>query len=457
MPAMTYRNERGETVRAIQVSPHEKVADLRAFCPGLRYYPDAGLVYPNDSDEPVALHPDRPFFHVGLQGGRVGYLNDWITKSQGGPWEILRDATFRLIWRPIPGTEEHADHKGPVAPTTDLLGGSMSGEFPAYNLEDALASEARSIAQLILNLQYLSGNVGGGFFGGGAANEWTRSDWPIATTVEYQSELGGFAMRYVRLEDIYMVKTGAVDWREEQVHDRVTDLLLERKYNPPAGSKVDASYSVKFGAVRTREEATKVGLENEITLRLGGINSPAGAVNNATISAEASKRYGETHTFEETISDTITIEGPADLILKGERSRSQVSQVVKAVPEFEYKIIVGMREGGDGKHYFREAEFESKAQFNAWIQGRASDDVGVVYQYTALVTKDQLRTWQTAPTARAHRQPDAVVSTHHVPLVFSTSFDDQVSQGVEFYDAQTGERVNPFDYSPGRGAPVVNG
>ena len=322
-------------------------------------------------------------------------------------------------------------------------------EFPAYNLEDALASEARSIAQLVLNLQYTSGNLAGGFFGGGAANDWSRSDWPIATTVEYQSDLGGFRVRYVRLEDIYMLSTGEVEWAEEQIHDRVTDLMLERKYNPPAGSSVVADYSVKFGSIRTRENAASVGLENEIKLRLGGINTPAGAENVAKVQASVQRKYGETHTFEETISDSITIQGPADLILRGERSRSDASQVVKATPEFEYRIIMGMREGGDGHHYYREVEFESKAQFNAWVQGRASNDVGVVYQFTALVSKDQLRTWETAPTAREHRQPDAVVTTHRVPLVYSTAFDEKVSQGVEFYDAQTGKRVNPFDYSPG--------
>ena len=331
----------------------------------------------------------------------------------------------------------------------------MSSEFPAYNLEDALASEARNIAQLMLNLQYLSGNVAHSFFGGGAAGEWNNSDWPIATTVQYEADLGNFNLRYVRLEDIYMVKTGEIDWQEEQVHDRVTDLLLERKYNPPAGSKVDASYSVKFGSIRTREDATKLGLENEIGLRLGGINTPAGATNNTTVTAEATRKYGETHTFEETISDTVVIEGPADLILRGERSRSQASQIVKAVPEFEYKIIMGMRQGGDGHHYFMETEFASKAQFNAYIQGRASNDVGVVYQYTAEVTRDRLQTFPTAPTAREHRQPDAVIQTHHVPLVFTTAFDDQVSQGVIFYDAQTGQRVNPFDYSPAASSGAV--
>lgn len=324
----------------------------------------------------------------------------------------------------------------------------MAGEFPAYNLQDALASEARSIAQLMLNLQYTSGNVAHGFFGGGAANEWSSSEWPIATTVEYFSDLGGYNLRYVRLEDIYMVKTGEVEWQEEQVHDRVTDLLLERPYNPPAGATVVADYSVKFGSIRTRENAASLGLENEIGVRLGGINTPAGATNTATVKASVEQKYGETHTFEETISDSITIAGPADLILRGERSRSQVSQVVKATPEFEYKIIMGMRQGGDDHHYWMETKFDSKAQFNAYIQGRASDDVGVVYQYTARVTRDKLNSFVTAPTAREHRQPDAVVQTHHVPLVFSTSFDDQISQGVTFYDTQTGEKINPFDYSP---------
>ena len=301
----------------------------------------------------------------------------------------------------------------------------------------------------MLNLQYTSGNVGHGFFGGGAAGEWTNSDWPVPTTVQYEQDLGNFNLRYVRLEDIYMVRTGEVEWQEEQVHDRVTDLVLERKYNPPAGATVDASYSVKFGSIRTREDATKLGLENEIGVRLGGINTPAGATNNTTVTAEATRKYGETHTFEETISDTIAIAGPADLVLRGERSRSQVSQVVKATPEFEYKIIMGMRQGGPDHYYWMETQFASKAQFNAFIQGRASNDVGVVYQYTQRVTRDQLNSFQTAPTARQHRQPDAVVPTHHVPLVFSTAFDDQVSQGVTFYDAATGKRVNPFDYAPG--------
>lgn len=327
-------------------------------------------------------------------------------------------------------------------------------QFPAYNLEDALASEARSIAQLMLNLAYMAQgdmpfSLRPPFFGGGASRPWSNSDWPTPNEVHYEDDLGNFNLRYVHLKDIYMVKTGSIDWQEEQVHDRIVDRLLERKYNPPAGSKVTADYSVKFGAIRTREHAASLGLENEIGLRLGGINTPAGATNNTTVKAAVEDKYGQTSTFEETIADSITIEGPADLILRGERSRAQVSQVVKAVPDFEYRIVMGLRSGGPAHYYWQEAEFSSKAEFNAFIQGRASNDIGRVYQYTTRVSRSELREWALAPLARQLRQPDAVVSPHHVPLVYTTAFDDQIQQGVQWYDAATGERVDPFDYKPG--------
>lgn len=319
-----------------------------------------------------------------------------------------------------------------------------TGEFPAYNLEDALASEARSALQLWLNLEYLSGVS---HFGGGATHDWVDSDWPIPTTVQYWDGKG-HGTRYVRLEEIYNVRTGKPDWESEEVHDRVVDVAYERRYNVPAGVTQEVEYDFTLGSIRTREHATSAGLENEIGLRLGGISHPAGATNNTTVKLAVEDKYGQTNTFEQRFADKTTITGPANLILRGERARSQVSQVVKSIPEFEYKVILGMREGGDGHEYYREVSFPSKGQFNAFIQGRASNDVGVVYQYTALVTRDKLRTWEMAPVARQHRQPEAVITPHHFPLIFTAPFDDQIEQGIAFYDAVTGEKVNPFDYHP---------
>ena len=322
----------------------------------------------------------------------------------------------------------------------------MTNEYPAYNLEDALASEARSAMQLWLNLEYTSGVS---HFGGGTSKEWVKSDWPFPTTVQYWDG-EGHGTRYVRFESIYNVRTGAPEWETEEVHDRVIDIAYERKYNVPSGVSQEVSYDFTMTEVKTREQATSLGLENELKLRLGGISHPAGVENVAKVKASVEQKYGTTQTFAQRFADKTTIQGPANLILRGERARSQVSQVVKSVPEFEYKIIMGMREGGDGKEYYREVEFGSKAEFNAFIQGRAPNTVGVVYEHTALVTKDQLRTWEMAPVARKNRQPDATITNHHHPLVFNTAFDDQIEQGVIFYDADTGKRVNPFDYQPGK-------
>lgn len=331
----------------------------------------------------------------------------------------------------------------------------MSGEFPAYNLVDALASEARNAMQLFKNLEYTSGN---GILGGGSAPAWARNEWPTADHVYYEAD--GYPVFYARLQGIYMARTGDVEWLEEEVHDRVVDVAYERVYNVPAGVRQEVEYDFTLGAVRTRESATSVGLENEIGVRLGGINTPAGATNNSTVKLAVEKKYGETHTFEQRFADKTIIEGPADLILRGERSRAQVSQVVKAVPEFEYKLILGMIEGGIGygqdHRYYREVAFDSKAQFNAFIQGRASDDVGVVYQYTALVTRDRLRTWPMASVAREHRQPDTVITPHHLPLTFTAPFDDQINQGVTFYDGRTGEKIDPATYKPDGDNPAIN-
>ena len=323
-------------------------------------------------------------------------------------------------------------------------------EFPSYNLEDALASEARSILQLWLNLEYLSGVS---YFGGGSSRDWVSSDWPLPTNLVYMDGDGNHGTRYVRLENIYNIRTGKPEWEDEEIHDRVIDTAYERRYNVPAGVTQEVEYDFTLGEVRTREKATSVGLENELKLRLGGFNTPAGAENTAKVKAAVEEKYGVTQTFQQRFADKTTIVGPANLILRGERARSQVSQVVKSVPEFEYKIfigyITGSRVGGEDRRAWMEAEFGSKAQYNAFIQGRASNDVGVVYQYTSRVSKGDAGSWEMAPVARKNRQPNATVTPHHHPLVFNTAFDDQIEQGVVFYDAKTGERVNPFDYQPG--------
>ena len=443
MPINKYIYRGVVKAEAIQISPHEKKADIEAFVPRLKYTKFAGLNYYNDRDEPVARYPDSYFFSV---NGYGGYLNDWVV-NDGTGYRIISNKKFQEDFILIPGTERHAKHKGPVSPT-GLLGGSMSdGIYPAMNLEDALGPEARNILQLWLNLEYLSGV---NHFGGGTTTDWNNSDWPSPDKLIYQdAPEDAFRLRYVRFEDIVVKEIGEIDWQEEEVHDRVVDIAYERKYNVPAGSTQEVSYEFEFSEIRTREEATSVGLENELKLRLGGFNTPAGAENTAKVKLSVEEKYGKTHTFKQVFSDKTTITGPADFILRGERSRAQVTQVVKATPVFDYKIIIGQREGGPGKHYFREVTFNSKGEFQAFVQGLASNDVGVVYQYTALVTRDKLRTWEMAPIARQHRQPGAKVTNHHCPLVFNPPFDDQISQGVTFYDANTGERIDPFNYNPG--------
>lgn len=327
----------------------------------------------------------------------------------------------------------------------------MSAEFPQFNLLDVLASEAKSALQLWLNLEYLSGHS---YFGGGAAPEWFTKQWPIPTTVYYEEWDGNGSARYVRMENIRMSRAGDIEWADETVHDRVVDVAYERRYNVPAGAKQTATYSYKLGGIRTREEGASLSLENEIKLRLGGTTSPAGAENRAVVKASVEQKYGVTQSFEETFADATELTGPIDVILRGQRSRALVSQVTKSVPIFEYDLYIGKRSGGIAPtgydaRYWIESHFGSKSEFNAFIQGRTSDDVGVVYQYTTRVGKEQLRTWNMAEQARNHRQVDTVITNQNHALIFSSDFDDNIQQGTVFFDAKTNEQIDPHNYHPG--------
>ena len=86
----------------LQVSPHIKGEDLRAFCPSLVFNDRAvyghdkgnGLVYPQVGDEPVQEYPDRPFFWIQTNGHWVaGNLWDWLVKGSNGQYYIVPEST----------------------------------------------------------------------------------------------------------------------------------------------------------------------------------------------------------------------------------------------------------------------------------------------------------------------------------------------------------------------------
>ena len=324
-------------------------------------------------------------------------------------------------------------------------------EYPAMNLEDALRSEALSALQLWLNLEYMSGQ---NHLGGGAAPPgWGYSDWPHPIEVYYAtSNDDNTDIRYVRMTNIRAKRITDIDWEEEDVHDRVIDVVYERAYNVPPGQEQDAEYDFEFDAITTRSRATTLALENALKERLGGTAHPVGLENTTTVKAAVENKYGTENDYKQRFTDKSVIKGPIDVILRGQRSRARVSQATRCIPEFEYDLYIGYRQGGISPtglnhHYYNEVHFTSKDEFNAFIQGRGSDEAGVVYQFTTLVGPDQLRKFPMAEASRNHRQ-NASISNHKVPIIFSEPFDDQVQQGVLWIDRRTNEEIDPFNYHP---------
>ena len=324
-------------------------------------------------------------------------------------------------------------------------------EYPAMNLEDALRSEAQNALQLWLNLEYLSGIS---HLGGGVAPDWGYSDWPHPTEVYYRSADGVYPARYVRITNIKSTEVTDIEWSKEDVHDRVTDVAYERRYNIPPEQAQEAEYDFELDAITTRSHATSLALEDALKERLGGISHPVGLENTSKVTAAVHDTYGTEIDYKQRFADKSILHGPIDTILRGYRSRARVSQSTKCIPVFDYELRLGKIEGGIGYNnedhrYYTEVHFGSKDEFNAFIQGRGSDEAGEVYQYTAQVTRDQLKTWDMATIARKHRQ-NASITNHRVPIIFSEPFDDQVEQGVLWLDARTGEQIDPFNYHPGK-------
>lgn len=324
----------------------------------------------------------------------------------------------------------------------------MSTEYPAMNLVDALRGEAKNAMQLWLNLEYLSGIA---HLGGGTAPDWGQSEWPHPTEVYYLTADGVYPAKYVRLKNIRATEVSGIEWDKEDVHDRVVDVAYERRYNVPPGQEQDAEYDFELDAITTRGHATSLALEDALKERLGGISHPVGLENTSKVTAAVNDTYGTENDYKQRFADKSILHGPIDVILRGQRARARVSQSTKCIPVFDYEIYLGKIEGGIGfgqdHRYYTEVHFGSKDEFNAFVQGRGSDELGVVYQYTAQVTRDQLRTWSMAPVAREHRQTD-YIRNHKTPIVFSEPFDDEIQQGVLWIDAKTGEQIDPFNYHP---------
>lgn len=322
----------------------------------------------------------------------------------------------------------------------------MAEIYPAMNLEDALRSEAKNALQLWLNLEYMAGhqilNIGGG-----SAPDWAKSDWPHPTEVYYEEWDGAGPMRYVRLTNIKAKEITGIEWEREDVHDRVVDVAYEAHYNVPAGQEQDFEYDFEFDAITTREHATSLALEDALKERLGGISHPVGLENTSKVTAAVNDKYGQTNEYKQRFAEKSVLHGPIDVILRGQRARARVSQSTKCIPVFEYELYLGLRQGGPGHRYYQEVHFNSKQEFNEFIQGQGSNESGVMYQYTALVSKEQLKTVEYAPLARKHRQ-NASITNHRVPIVFSEPFDDQIQQGVIWVDRKTGEEIDPFNYHP---------
>ena len=95
MPAHMYTQRHPQVVKAIQIHPSEKSANIIEFCPSLQYLDT--IHFPSEG-RPIQEHPGYPFFEIdGANGKASGELYDWIIEKHTG-FYIIPEHEFAHDW-----------------------------------------------------------------------------------------------------------------------------------------------------------------------------------------------------------------------------------------------------------------------------------------------------------------------------------------------------------------------
>lgn len=409
MPAMTYLNQEGHPVRAIQISPHEKVPDLRAFVPNLRYYPDAKLEFVNDSDEPQAVHPDQPFFHIGR--GQFGYLNDWVVgmRRSATRW-VVADSDFHAEYTPVPGTEEHANSRGPVAPTSDLLGGSA-----AMNTAELLYPEVQRIVALLTNRR-------NPFLAGMTIDGWKAELLTDTSALYTQGD------RFIRLDNILPIDAGFDIGEAVLVGGVKEERTFVDRVIIRTPDKVDRRFTHTFSKTKSELDSIKTEFKNKG--RIGpAFDGPAG------FESSLERAYEDTVKDETTVSDQVEYHldierGPVGRYIELVRRTQDRRRPVSDNAHYEYVITVGNKVKDAVLQSSYQVVFQNKLEFLDIMRGRGAMDKAI-YRH---------RSW-TPLYSGPNAQPNAAidnVSAGESVLAPSTQvlFQDFVVTPIDPFDPQ---------------------
>lgn len=259
-----------------------------------------------------------------------------------------------------------------VAAALLLLAPAATGaQDGAINLPEALRSDVERIHQLFANV---AGNVA-------IDNVWftpawphpSFAGWPEPTTVVYRIDKGGGAYYEVTLSEIHVADFGPIDWQQEREIMPVRDIGRKLGVKVAAGDTFVDTYTHTFSHVQTLEEETKLNFTAEVGARLGALATPAGANLSLKVSREYADRFSTSATATDTVTQTLTVQGPADRTYFAFRDRSVVERTTRCRPVLDYKIRIGSW-NPNGSGYF--ADWSSKAELLRFLRGQASDDVG---------------------------------------------------------------------------------
>ena len=405
-----YRDKDGNIVRAIQVHPSEKSEDLKAF--GIRYTRWAGLVYKPDSDEPTALHPKKLYFSVPTNSirGCAGYLYDWVTKNDHHVPYVYTDRQFKAKYTKIPHTTEHARHKGPVAPTTGLLGGATAGD--SMNLAQALYPEAQRIIQLLINRN-------NPFLRGWTTDGWTI-EFPDDMTALY-TQTAGKQTRFLRFDNIHAVDDGFRFDNAEKVGSSYDESANLDILHIPTGVHFKHTYTHTFKAVDSELDIAKEEWQTQVGGRIGAaFDGPAGANFQQQFTKAYENHFGKETSTEVTKSYTLEFDGPRNLSVDAVSSRQKYRRNIKDAAYYDYRITLGYIVENPLK---REVAFADKGEFLDVMKGRAALDKAIYNR----------RTWVPLYNGE-NSQPNAAIDNVDAGGTIQPSFIDAYKQEIEVTD-----------------------
>ena len=352
----TYRDKQGNWVRAIQVHPSEKSADLASF--GVHYTKWAGLRYTHERPDPFETHPDKPYFTV--RGSKsTGQLYDWVVRFQSGYVYVVNSRVFHDTHTLIPNTREHARHTGPVAPTTGLLG--ATGD--SMNLAQLLYPEAQRIVQLLINRN----------------NPFLRGWSPYGWTIEFPNDMtalytvsAGKQTRFVRFDNIHAVDDGFRFDNAEKVGGSYDETANLDVLHVLTGDEFEHTYTHTFEEVKTELAIAKEEWQSQVGGRIGAaFDGPAGANFQQQFTKAYENHFGRQTKDESTKSYRLKLTPPFNVSVDAVSSRQRYRRNIKDAAYYDYRITVGYIVESPLK---REVAFADKGEFLDVMKGRAALD-----------------------------------------------------------------------------------